>query len=90
MGREWRYIGSFGAVDAQGNTYLINVEQEFIITGQSETAGLRRLTTSAGEHVMPIGPRKSDGSREYKMVSPISGEATRITSIDPAQSCADE
>ena len=89
MTKDTRHIGSFVAVDGHGNDLLINVEQEFWVTAQSETPGLKIGTASTGEQVVLLGPRKPDGSREYKMVSRTSGNITRITSSDPAQSCFD-
>ncbi len=59
------------------------------MTAQGTTPGLKIATTSTGEQVVPLGPRKPDGSRQYKLVSLTSGKITRVTSDDPNQSCFD-
>ena len=89
MTKETRHIGSFVVVDGQGNTYPTDVQQEFWITAQSTTPGLKIGTTSTGEQVVPLGLRKPDGSREYRLVSLTSGKITRVTCNDPNQSCFD-
>jgi len=89
MTKETRYIGSFVIVDAQGETHPTNVTQEFWITSQVPTPGLKIATTTTGYQVVPLGLRKQDGSRDYKLVSLTSGVTIYATCDDPDQSCFD-
>jgi hypothetical protein len=75
MRSEWRYIGSFTAVDKQGKAYAVEAERLYHIVGDDETEGVGRLKTSSGDSVRKVGDRR------YEIVT-FSGNIP-ITSDDP-------